>query len=85
MLISLDYDKTYTRDPALWDAFIASAEAARHQVICLTMRHPHERISMPCPVIYTKRMAKKPYAEALGLSVDVWIDDTPGWIFTDAI
>lgn len=84
MLISLDYDATYTRDPALWDAFVASATDAGHQVVCLTMRYPHEAVEMPCPVIYTSRKAKKPHAEDLGLAVDVWIDDTPGWIFADA-
>ena len=84
MLIALDYDYTYTRDPAFWSAFITTAVQAGHNVVCVSMRFPHEPISMPCEVIYTGRKAKKPYSLSIGLLVDVWIDDSPEFILADA-
>ena len=44
MLIALDFDETYTRDPEFWDIVIANATQRGHAVICATMRKdvPHE-------------------------------------------
>ena len=84
MLIALDYDKTYTLDPIFWDCVVASAISAGHRVVCVTMRHPFESITMPCPVIYTRRKAKHPHMRDLGINVDVWIDDSPHWIMQDS-
>ncbi len=78
MKIALDHDGTYTADPALWDAFIKLATARGHEVTCVTMRHPHELISVPCPIVYTGRKAKGNHFTA-----DIWIDDRPHWIFHD--
>jgi len=39
MIIFLDYDRTYTLDPDMWDIFIVLAKANKHQVYCLTMRY----------------------------------------------
>lgn len=83
MLIALDYDGTYTADPALWDSFVASAVARGHRVICVTMRHETEAIIMPCEIIYTGRRAKMVSIDDLGLQIDIWIDDSPHWLFTD--
>ena len=81
MLIALDYDKTYTVDPALWDRFIRDAEINGHVVKIVTMRYPHEAITnVPCEVVYTSRQAKSKIIKA-----DVWIDDSPHWIYQDAI
>lgn len=85
MKLSLDYDKTYTQDPILWDAFIESAKKRGHEVVCVTMRYPTEEISIPCEVIYTSRIAKAAHARKHDLGIDVWIDDSPHWIFQDAI
>ena len=85
MRLSLDYDGTYTRDPVMWDAFIASAKGAGHEVICVTMRFPdEERIDMPVEVVYTSRQAKAPHMAALGRVPDIWIDDNPKWIYSGA-
>ena len=84
MLISLDYDYTYTRDPAFWDLFITNTIQAGHQVVCVSMRFPHEPIRMPCEVIYTGRKAKRPYSLSIGLLVDIWIDDSPEFILANA-
>ena len=85
MIIALDYDKTYTADPKLWMDFIQSCKARGHKVICLTMRYPTEPITdMLCDVIYTSRKAKLVYAIKNGIAVDIWIDDSPAWLFDDA-
>lgn len=82
--IALDYDGTYTKDPAMWDAFIRAATARGHSVHCVTMRYPSEPIEMPCPVIYTGRQAKQAFVTALGLVIHIWIDDMPYFIYEGA-
>lgn len=90
MIIALDYDKTYTRDPKLWDKFIDSAHNSGHKVICITMRKPNlaEEIDRTNFVVdqlyYTSRKAKLIWAKANNIEVDIWIDDKPGWLFDDA-
>jgi hypothetical protein len=82
-LIAIDYDGTFTADPGLWRDFIASAVDRGHRVVCVTMRHPHEAIEMPCEIFYTGRRAKLAAAtEAFG-KIDIWIEDSPHWLFHD--
>lgn len=86
MLLALDYDGTYTKDPALWNRFIIDAIKCGHKVICFTMRYEKEPLPpMLCEVIYTSRKAKKAFSEEAGYLVDIWIDDRPAWLFEDAI
>ena len=87
MTISLDYDQTYTRDPDLWDGFIASAQSRGHQVICVTNRPwaPNttkpERLPFPAiPIICAGDQFKSDAARAAGYTVGIWIDDMPGTI-----
>ncbi len=80
MRVSLDYDGTYTRDPDLWNAWINLAKERGHEVICVTMRYPHEEITPPCEVVYTSRKAKAEFMSALGRYPDIWIDDMPHFI-----
>lgn len=86
MLIALDYDDTYTRDPAMWDRFIRLAVASGHSVICVTMRHEgesadaRESIGQLCQVYCTGRRAKLEYMTEVGRIPDVWIDDSPMFI-----
>lgn len=91
MNIGLDFDKTYTLDPELWNAFIVAARARGHQVICVTMRYHQEGDDVRMmlgdlvdDIIFTKRKAKSPYVDNRGLQIDVWIDDSPHWILLDA-
>ena len=80
MRIALDYDKTYTADPMLWDEFIYAAQARGHTVFVATMRLPSEPIEdVSLPIIYTSRKAKSSVVKA-----DIWIDDCPQYIFEDA-
>ena len=88
MLIALDYDKTYTADPALWDDFIQLAQDRGHTVKIVTMRYPpgfndypSETIeNAPCKVVYTSRKAKSAVINA-----DIWIDDSPQWVYQDSL
>ena len=80
MLIALDYDKTYTADPVLWEEFIRAAQKRGHDVVIATMRMPSEPIEgVNLPIVYTSRKAKSEL-----LSADIWIDDRPQYIFEDA-
>lgn len=90
MIIALDYDGTYTADPDLWLAFIHKARNRGHQVMIVTMRHEHENEAVERQladkvdrIIYTGRKGKSRYMRFLGIAVDIWIDDQPGWIFED--
>jgi hypothetical protein len=87
MRIALDYDGTYTADPVMWDQFCDAAHAKGHEVVMVTMRHPSEGLPEAPGVnsmIYTSRKAKRPFMEALGIPVDIWIDDQPHWIYQDS-
>ena len=79
MNISLDFDDTYTRDPLLWDNFVASARRHGHKVYVVTMRYKEEgqevvealqeNVDM---IIFTGRMAKKPYVAKMMINIDVY-------------
>ncbi len=93
MIISLDYDDTYTRDPAGWDIIIDALRGRGHTVYGVTMRYIHEKDGMDknylqrCDdVFFTGRKAKHAFmAEQHGVIIDVWIDDQPGWVLQDAL
>lgn len=87
MLISLDYDKTYTLDTKLWDAFIKDAKSRGHEVIMVTLRWPHETLEYQpdCEVEYACRMAKRDHMSKKGRHVDIWIDDMPYFIDHNAM
>lgn len=85
MIISIDYDRTYTSAPSFWRAVIAFAALEGHQVICVTGRKPEhslddENEGIEVPVIYADGKLKREAAEAAGYEVDIWIDDEPGTI-----
>lgn len=93
MLLALDCDETYTRDPVFWDAVIKLAVQRGHSVICATMRAdvPHEadevRSALSGSVeafVFTNREAKHGAVYAAGYMPSVWIDDSPHWIHMDA-
>ena len=85
MVIGIDYDDTITLDRGFWLAFYFMARAAGHEVYVTTMRYEHEPIDdFPGMIYYTGRKAKKPFMEALGIKIDVWIDDRPEFIDNDS-
>ena len=90
LLIALDYDKTYTADPVLWQTFTAVAKHRGHSVIIATMRHPDEGAeleqalgSMVDAIVYTSRKAKHEALQRQGFSPSIWIDDSPHFLFND--
>ncbi len=93
MLLALDFDETYTRDPIFWDAVIKLATQRGHSIICATMRHdvPHEADEVRQALgglveafVFTGRKAKFGAVHAAGYMPSVWIDDSPHWIHMDA-
>lgn len=83
MLIAIDYDGTYSADPALWDAFILSAKGRGHRVVCVTARRETEENVAECDVpgvltYFTGLAAKDWYMrEKRQMVVDVWVDNDP--------
>lgn len=91
MLIALDYDDTFTRDPVAWKHAMTQLILAGHTVIGATMRYEREGFDLNesyrniCKTIYfTDRNPKRAFLADLGVFPDVWIDDTPEFI-ADAI
>lgn len=78
--VSLDYDRTYTLDPPLWNQFVSDARARGHTVICVTQRHrPPEppELVFPGVVVCAGNDYKRHAAAKAGYHVHVWIDDMP--------
>jgi peptidoglycan/xylan/chitin deacetylase (PgdA/CDA1 family) len=85
VIIALDYDGTYTADPAMWDAYIKIAKARGHEVLIATMRFESEPVNVKgVRVIYTGRKAKAPFLRDLGIEPAIWIDDNPCFIYAGA-
>lgn len=91
MVIGLDYDETYTRDPRFWDMVISAARHREHTVYCVTMRSAAEMKEVERDlydkvdgIFGTNREAKEKYMFNQGYLVDVWIDDTPYFITNHA-
>jgi hypothetical protein len=88
MNIAIDYDDTYTADPDLWAAFIQWATLRGHLVVCITARrktleNQQELMkALPEGVVahFSYDEPKQDYARRNSIPVDVWIDDSPGWI-----
>lgn len=85
MIIGLDYDDTYTADPVFWDKVIDLAIERGHDVHCVTGRdEPPDESEPQLPpgveVICAGEMFKRHACEAVGIRIDVWIDDCPGLI-----
>lgn len=91
MVIGLDYDDTFTRDPAGWTQFINLMTKRGHSVYIVTWRCEGGEIlpvyadmqywKAECEGIYpTGRKAKAKFMAEQGILVDVWIDDNPAAI-----
>jgi hypothetical protein len=90
VLIALDYDDTYTKDPDFWVAFIDMSKQRGHTVIGATMRCESEsadmdpRYTQGIQVEYTCGRAKLATLAKRGIYPNIWIDDRPDWIVGDS-
>jgi len=93
MHLALDYDHTYTAAPSVWDAIIVFLKAQGHRVSVVTFRdeahdwtddltHLHDVVQVP--VYCTRGCAKKPWCEARGIDITIWVDDRPAGILADS-
>ena len=97
MKIGLDYDNTYTADPALWDEFITHSFERGHEVIIYTARNEKldnndelRRLSKTIRVVFCDGVAKKHIARVEaqhteGHKIDIWIDDKPESVIQNSI
>lgn len=87
MIIAIDFDETYTRDPALWDALLSAALVRGHRVFCVSARHDRQMGEVrdtiglligPEACFGTGGAPKRRFmAEVADTYIDVWIDDAP--------
>ncbi len=91
MIIAIDYDNTFSADPALFAIIISQIRARGHQAIIITNRCGVEgdvvketvsqwtlAFGVEAPVIiYTGAEYKQTAAFKAGYPVDIWIDDCP--------
>lgn len=86
MLIAIDYDDTWSRDPEFWRGVCTLAEQRGHTVIGVTAREEDEHGDMCQHYFRLRRFhtagkAKRKFVEErMGRPVDVWIDDSPEFI-----
>ena len=90
MIIALDYDGTYTLDPAFWDDVIGEAGVRGHTVVLATSRDSTAGLPVItglAQVVCCGATHKRLACEAAGVKVDAWIDDQPetvngpGWLW----
>jgi HK97 family phage prohead protease len=90
LTISLDFDGTFAAAPGLWRSFVTDATARGNRVVCITRRQDNEanrdELRLAFGDLYEELAGvllcgpdtqKRSAAEAAGLSVDIWIDDSP--------
>lgn len=86
MNIGLDFDDTYTRDPAGWDEFIRYFHSRGHRIYCVTFRFPEQSQQVYDSIgkvignyncHFTAYTAKRKYMQSKNIMIDVWIDDMP--------
>lgn len=95
LVISLDYDRTFTAAPGLWRSFVAMAADRGNRVVCITRREDTEEnreairsafadLDVAGMILCGAGTQKRDAATAAGLEVDVWIDDCPEGIVRPA-
>jgi len=88
LVISLDYDRTFTAAPGLWRSFVSIATAAGNRVVCISRREETEQnveelrlafadLEVADLILCGSETQKRDAAAKAGLAVDVWIDDYP--------
>ncbi len=91
MRIAIDYDDTFTADPATWCKVIRVLEDAGHEVVCVSARFANaenlEELGRNLPrhmqIVLSEHNAKAEVMAKRGTPVDIWIDDWPTAIDPD--
>lgn len=83
----IDYDDTYTVCPDVFQEFIAALKDRGHKAYFVTFRTAElfgpviqEANKLGIPAIATEGVGKREATEALGVFIDVWVDDMPDLI-----
>lgn len=90
LTISIDFDRTFAADPELLGDFAAKAKADGNSVVMITRRAdtPEDRDfieqtlgsyadAFDAVILAGPEMQKEAAAKQAGISVDIWIDDSP--------
>jgi len=85
MLIGLDFDQTFDKDPQMWRKFVDLAANYGHQVWIVTARTDNrenrevlEEFCAGLTVVFTNGSPKPWFIQNIfKRNVDVWIDDDP--------
>lgn len=91
LTISIDYDRTFAADPQLWGQFAKSAAACGNTVVMVSRRPESDRqvvadalgdyaAAFSRVLLVGPERLKEQAAEEAGISVDVWVDDSPQFI-----
>lgn len=91
MIISIDFDDTFTADPKMWANAIQLMQDCGHTVICVSARRNtmDHRIELEgalpegVKVLLSYDEPKRDFALRQGYAVDVWIDDFPDAIVSE--
>lgn len=86
LLISFDYDNTYTADPKGMRALIRCMQSNGYEVVMVTLRsREHDwdgeftflKDEYGLEVYFTDGQAKRKFMEDRGVYIDIWFDDMP--------
>jgi HK97 family phage prohead protease len=88
LVISLDYDRTFTAAPGLWRSFVNMATAAGNRVVCISRREATDEnreelrlafadLEVGDLILCGADTQKRDAAAQAGIAVDVWVDDYP--------
>jgi HK97 family phage portal protein len=91
LTISMDFDRTFSADPQLWGEFARKAVADGNRVVMISRRPESDREevisslgdyaeSFSDVLLVGGDTLKADAAQAAGISVDVWVDDSPQFI-----
>ena len=92
MTISIDFDRTFAADPALWGEFARKAVSDGNTVVMVSRRPDtaDDRQTVTdtlggyadafSRVLLVGDTLKDDAAKAAGVSVDVWVDDSPQFV-----
>jgi HK97 family phage portal protein len=98
MTISIDFDQTFAADPQLWGEFAAKSVADGNTVVMISRRPdtPEDRKTVADTLgeyapafsqvlLVGSDTLKADAAEAAGINVDVWVDDSPQTITSKSL